>query len=162
MPAQVTVNWEDQQPAYTLTLEPMKKDLNITTNPAGAQIYLDDEQLGTSPVHDAARTFPFDVAAGQFATRQLKIVKPGYDPVILPISWDDGKSDYQIDLPPKTKPLRIVTDPPGAQVIIDGAELKRDEAGNSIAQLWLLIKAGLPVTETVNDDMSEVAPVREG
>src|SRR5206468_2940956 len=114
---------------------PMKKDLNVTTTPPGAQVFLDDELLGASPVHDPGRTFPFDVAAGQFVPRQVKVVKPGYDSVVQQVSWDEGKTDYQIELLPKTKPVRILTDPPGASVAIDGVELKRDPAGNSITQL---------------------------
>jgi TolB protein len=135
-PANVVVNWLDQpQAVYTLTLEPMKKDLNITTTPPGAEVFLDDEALGTSPVHDGGRAFPFDVAANQFSPRVLKAVKPGYDPVVRDISWDGGKTDYQIDFTAKHKPVRIITDPPGATVTIEGAELKRDGSGNSIASL---------------------------
>src|SRR5947207_11605282 len=121
-PAETTVSWLDPpKPSYTLLLEAMKKDLSITTNPPGAQIFLDDQPLGTSPVHDVGRTFPFDVANSQFAPRALKAVKPGYDAVVREISWDDGKTDYNIDLAAKTKGVRIVTDPPGGTVSIAGS-----------------------------------------
>src|SRR4051794_20937002 len=45
-PAQTTVSWTDaHEPVYTLTMQPIKKDLSVTTTPPGAQVTLDDQSL---------------------------------------------------------------------------------------------------------------------
>jgi TolB protein len=134
--AQTTVSWTDTRaPVYTLTMEPIKKDLSVTTTPPGAQVTLDEQPLGTSPVRTVGQSFSFDTESNQFVARKLTASLPGYDPVSIPVAWDDGKDQYHIELVPKTKTVHINTDPPGATVTIDGQELPRDNAGNSVATL---------------------------
>lgn len=134
-PVSIQVGGADRDSLYTLQLEPMRKDLNISTNPPGASVFIDDEPLGSSPVTDSQRAFEFNPDTNAFVARTIKVVKPGYDPIEVAIGWDDGKTDYVIDLAAKSKQVRITTDPAGAIVTIDGAELKRDEQGASIARL---------------------------
>jgi hypothetical protein len=134
-PASVQVAYDDEQSIYTIELQPLRKDLTITTDPPGAMLTLDDEEIGTSPVKLTGHPFAFDVQSNQFVPQTLVATKPGYDPVQLPISWDGGKTDYAIDLAAKTKPVRIVTSPPGAVVTIDGKELPRDKSGASVTTL---------------------------
>ena len=134
-PAHQTVTWTDQSPSYMLRLSPMKKDLSISTDPPGAQVFVDSEPLGTSPVRDVGRAFAFDVQRNEFVPHEVRVEKPGYDPVTVNINWDEGKTDYDINLLPKSKTVRIVTDPPNAAVSIDGKEAKRDELGETVAQL---------------------------
>jgi hypothetical protein len=144
-PAQVQVNWTDRDTNYVLNLEPLRKDLAITSNPPGATVYLDGELLGNAPLKDISRPFPVDLATNQIKPRILKAVKPGYDPVEVPIGWDDGRENYVIDLSPKTKTVRISTNPPGARVLIDGKDAPRDSAGGSVAAVATLQFP--PVTE---------------
>jgi hypothetical protein len=103
-----------------LQLQPMRKDLSITTDPPGAEVSLDGQVIGNSPLVDRNRAFGFDVDANQFITRHLKLTKPGYDPLETTISWDDGQANYHFDLPAKRKTVRFLTDPAGATVTIDG------------------------------------------
>src|SRR5947199_9901269 len=44
------ISWQDREPTYNLRLEPQKKNLNISTTPPGAQVFLDGAPLGVSPV----------------------------------------------------------------------------------------------------------------
>lgn len=125
--ARTIVSWPDNSPNYTLKLEPLVKDLRITTEPPGAQVTLDGETLGTTPLVDPGRSFPVDIDTNQFLTHALKLEKPGYDTVELDLGWDDGKTDYHVDFKVKTKQVRIITDPPEAKVRIEGA--KPDRAG---------------------------------
>ena len=127
VPTELVVNYTDRDSSYALALEPMRKTLNIATNPPGAQVFLDGESVGNSPLVVSNRAFSFDVERNRFVPQTVKAVKPGFDPVELSIDWDDGRTDYVVDLSPKSKTVRIVTDPPGGIVRIDGKALPRDE-----------------------------------
>lgn len=141
-PAEQTVTWTDPNPSYTLMLEPMRKDLNITTTPEGAQVYLDDEQIGVSPFTDPSRAFPVDPQTEEWIPHQIKAVLPGYEPVEMTIGWDEGQTDYHIDLIPKTKTVQILTRPTGATVTIEGAEVTQKADG-----IWTAELAFPPVNE---------------
>src|SRR5205823_5813653 len=67
--------------------------------------------------------------------QKLRVVKPGYDPIETTIGWEDGKTDYKVDLTAKTKTVRILTDPPGATVTLDGKPLEHDRTGAATATL---------------------------
>ena len=127
-PAERVVKWDDPSHSYTLSLDAMRKDLSITTNPAGAQVWINGQLLGVSPISSTGFAFPVN-DAGDFEPQKLKVSKPGYEPVETSISWDDGKSEYHVDLIAKSKIVRITTDPPGATVKIDGKELAHDASG---------------------------------
>jgi hypothetical protein len=129
------ITWQDKEPVYNLRLEPQKKNLNVTTNPPGAQVYLDGESLGNSPVAVTARPFPIDLVTNEAVPQKLRVVRPGYDPVEMPISWDAGKNDYHVDLTAKTKTVKFITDPPGAAVTIDGKPVEKDKSGVPTATL---------------------------
>jgi hypothetical protein len=124
-PATVNVSWPDNTQYYTLRLEPMRKDLSIRSDPSGATVYFDGEKIGTTPLVDPGRAFPVDVGTGQFEQHTLRLEKPGYDPVEIPIGWEEGKSDYEVNLAVKRKEVRITTDPPDADVQIEGAKGER-------------------------------------
>ncbi|HEY8667734.1 MAG TPA: PEGA domain-containing protein [Tepidisphaeraceae bacterium] len=125
--AEQTIAWTDKDSSYTLQLDAMRKNLAITTTPPGATIYFDGEVIGKSPVVDKDRAFAVDAAGGQYLSHKLRAVKPGFDPVEKVISWEDGKTDYHIDLIPKMKTVHITSTPPGATVTIDGAEVAPDD-----------------------------------
>ena len=133
--AEQIVRWEDATNQYTLALDALRKDLTITTTPAGAQVSLEGRPLGTSPVAVKAVAFPVDPSTGNYVPQRLTVSKSGYDPLHTTINWDDGRESYHLDLPPKSKTVRITTDPRGAVVRVDGRELPRDESGVSTAKL---------------------------
>lgn len=118
------ISWQDADSTYNLRLEPQRKPLNITTAPPGAQIFLDGEPLGASPVAVESRSFPVDLATDEVIPQKLRVVRPGYDPIETSIGWDDGRTDYHVALLPKTKTVRIVTDPTGAAITVDGRPLE--------------------------------------
>jgi Tol biopolymer transport system component len=137
-PKVVQVAWTDRDPDYVINLDRLKKDLSITTTPVGANIYLDGQFLGTTssagPLRDLGREFYVDPDSNQWLPRKLRATSPGYDPVEKTISWDNGATDYHLDLTPKTKSIRIITDPPNAVVMMDGKALPHDASGASVAQ----------------------------
>jgi hypothetical protein len=124
-----TISWQDKEPVYNLRLEPQKKALNVTTTPPGAQVFLNGEPLGNSPVALPSREFPVDLTTDEAVPQKLRVVRPGYDPIEMNIGWDEAKTDYHVDLAAKTKTVRFVTDPPGATVTLDGKPLEKDKNG---------------------------------
>lgn len=135
LPATQLVTIQDDPPVYNLELQPLRKDLKITTNPPGADVYVDDKPIGASPVTDGARAFPFDVTTNQFATHRIKASKKGYETATRDVSWDEGSPDYTLELTPKKKTVRIMSDPPGASVVLDGQTLPTDSTGAATATL---------------------------
>jgi len=132
---QQTVNWADASPDYILTLDVLRKDLSITTTPPGAQVSVNGELLGTSPINYSGFPFPVKPDTNEWIPQHLHVAKPGYDPVDTIISWDDGKTAYHIDIPPRTKTVRLITQPPGAVVKLDGVATTTDAAGVTTAKL---------------------------
>jgi dipeptidyl aminopeptidase/acylaminoacyl peptidase len=133
--ARATVSWADAGSDYTLVMGPMTRDVSITTNPPGAAVALDGKSVGVSPTTMPAVPFMYDILKSQYATHKITVSKPGYDPVDRAISFNDPAAAYAINLEPKSKTVRIVTDPAGAVVTIDGKELARDAAGVSSGAL---------------------------
>jgi hypothetical protein len=129
------VRWTDVNSNYLLQLGPQRKDLHITTTPPGAQVSIDDESLGTSPASTTSYAFPINPATDQPVPRMVKATLPGYDPVEVPIAWDNGQTEYHIDLLPHAKTLRIVTSPPGGQIVLDGAPAPADNTGVATVKL---------------------------
>jgi hypothetical protein len=133
-PKVIQVAWTDRDPDYVINLDRLRKDLSITTNPPGANVYLDGQFLGTSgntPLRDPGREFYVDPDTNQWGNRRLRATKAGFDPVDKSISWDNGKSDYELDLVPKSKSIKIITNPPGAVVTLEGKTLQQDSSGMS-------------------------------
>ncbi|HXE52377.1 MAG TPA: PEGA domain-containing protein [Tepidisphaeraceae bacterium] len=134
-PAEQVIRWDNASNDYTLALDAMRKDLSITTTPAGAEVSLNGRTLGRSPVVARNVAFPVDARTGKFLPQKLIVSKPGYDPVQSTITWDNGRKAYDVALAPKTKTVRIATDPPNAVVTIDGSELEHDASGVSVGTL---------------------------
>jgi hypothetical protein len=86
--------------------------LNVETNPAGANVFVDDTWVGISPV---------DAAEVPAASRSLRIELPGYHTVndTLILAKDETKA-LDFHLREIGGGLRILSDPPGAAVHIDG------------------------------------------
>ncbi len=134
-PARISVTWTDPSSDYVLQLQPKRKNVTITTNPPGATVSIDGAEIGTSPAIGRNLTFPYDNSSGQYPTHRIHVDKAGYDPVDKDISWDDGKTDYEVDLSPHQKIVRILTDPPGATVTINGSPAPAGPDGVPTAQL---------------------------
>ncbi|MGB7157699.1 MAG: PEGA domain-containing protein [Tepidisphaeraceae bacterium] len=134
-PAELTVSWLDSKTTYPLKLEPLKKNLAITSEPSGAIVFINDEQLGPTPLSLQGHAFPVDPATNEFIPQKLKLTKAGYPDVETTIGWEEGKTDYPIDLSALQKSVRIVSDPPGATISIDGKPLEKAADGASVAKL---------------------------
>ncbi len=134
-PVEMKIKFDDATAIYVLNLEPLRKTATITSNPPGAEVFIDGDPLGKAPVTDQNRPYTFDVEAGAFSPHSVRLVKPGYDPIEKNIGWDDGKTDYTIDMLAKNKTVRIVTDPANAVIEIDGTKLQPDAVGVATVKL---------------------------
>ena len=118
----------------------MRKEMTITSTPPGAKVFFDDEQIGVTPLtyrggDNQGVAFNIDPQTNQWNQYKLRIDKPGFDPIDTTVTWDDGKTDYTVDLRAHNKTVRIATVPVGGAVVIDGKELARDDTGASTALL---------------------------
>ena len=75
--AQQVVRWDDQSADYTLNLDTMRKDLSVTTTPPGAQVSINGQALGSSPVTAKGFAFPADPRTGKYLPQRLAVSKPG-------------------------------------------------------------------------------------
>ena len=119
---------------YTLTLHPAPMHVTITTTPPGATIMVDARDFGVSPASGAI-TFRFDGATESWLPRTITALKAGWAPATMRASYGDRQVEYHLDLIAKTKEVAISTEPPGGTVVINGATLPRNAAGESLAQL---------------------------
>ncbi|MGH7214134.1 MAG: PEGA domain-containing protein [Tepidisphaeraceae bacterium] len=133
--AEQIVSYNDREPNYALELGPLRKDLNITSKPEGAMVFVNGDRIGQTPVTDPRHAFPIDPDRNEFVPVKIRVEKAGFDAVEQTVAWDEGRTDYQFDLTAKSKTVRIKTDPPGAVVSIDGRELKSDASGAASVQL---------------------------
>lgn len=133
--AEQVVRWDDPSAEYALSLDTMRKDLSITTTPPGAQVSINGQALGRSPVTAKGFAFPADPSTGKYLPQRLAVSKAGYDPIQQTISWDEGQGTYHVDLVPKSKTVRIQTAPAAAVVKIDQQEIRTDDSGVGTATL---------------------------
>jgi Tol biopolymer transport system component len=139
-PAQQTIAYNDPDATYQLNMQPMYKAVTITSKPPGATVTLGDQTIGTTPMtyrgaNNAGVPFYIDPQTNQWIGYTFHVAKTGYAPHDARVSWDDGRTDYTVDLNAQSKTVRISTNPSGAVVTVDGHELPRDAAGVSTATL---------------------------
>jgi Tol biopolymer transport system component len=132
-----TASYSDREATYTIELQPMDKELSITTSPPGAEIFFDDESIGTTASDGlkATRTFSYDVTKEKFDNHKLTAKLAGYPERSIDIGWDDGKGDYHLDFSAYSKTVKIQTIPPGGQVILEGRQMKTESSGETLAYL---------------------------
>ncbi len=87
----------------------LPRRLAVTTEPSGAEVWVDGKRLGTTPLE--SRRIP------RGATRVL-VKKDGYLSVERALGAQDRR--VHVDLVPQTMTLRIETLPGGAEVFLDG------------------------------------------
>ncbi len=84
--------------------------LSVTTSPPGARVFLDDVELGRSPFRDLR--IPRK-------GRILRLEKPGYQSLEHGLRREDRS--LELNLFPEPLNLVIASDPPGAEVLLNGA-----------------------------------------
>jgi hypothetical protein len=99
----------------------VRRRLNVRTNPPGALVYVDNQQIGTTPC---------SVDFVYYGTREIRLVKPGFETLTvnqpIPTPWYEYPGiDFISEnlVPTKIRDNRTVTYNLAPQVIVPTAEL---------------------------------------
>ncbi|MEP1593891.1 MAG: PEGA domain-containing protein, partial [Halieaceae bacterium] len=109
-----------------LILQPLPGKLTVTSNPPGARVLVDNEQIGDTPLTDV------DVEAGEHiltlqADRYLELSQP------LEVTGREVRQQLDLTLSPAWAEVSIDSMPSGADVLVDG-----ERAGITPATLEIL------------------------
>ncbi len=122
-----------------VTLKPMPSALSVMSTPPGARVFLNDKIRGQTPlVIDATEPGNYTVRA------ELE----GYEPQSRAIEIGRAQTKVvDLTLVRNTGSLELVTDPPGAKVIVDGQDKGLTQAGAPDAPSQVMKVDLLPVGE---------------
>ena len=135
LPVELPLVFTEDRAQYTLRMPPVRKDVSVSTTPAGAQLTFDGTDVGPSPMVLRQQAWSYDTRREQFVPRVVVATKPGYPPTRYEVNWDDGKTDYSFPLNIFNKRVRVTTDPADAIVKIDGKVVEKDADGAYVAGL---------------------------
>jgi hypothetical protein len=106
---------KEEKKSASVTLQLLPGNLNVTTNPPGASVTLNDRQYQNSPV---------EIKGIQPGDYKLKVEKEGCDPVEKNIRVTAGEtSDVRISLDSNWGGIDLVANPPGVTIYVDGKKL---------------------------------------
>ncbi|WP_439101567.1 PEGA domain-containing protein [Congregibacter sp.] len=107
---------KDATQRQEVILQPLPGRLTIATTPAGATLSIDKENTGITPLTD------LPVEAGN---RSLRLELPRYLPLTQDIDVTGRNVQQRLDLAldPAWAEVSIITDPPGAVLLVDGTPL---------------------------------------
>ena len=97
-----------------INLKPNKKEVNITTDPNNATIYVDGKESGQGHV-------TFQIRKGE--TKQIKAVADGYDNYTKLVGFNDQNDvimSYNLNMAQNTRTINVLVDAPSAEFYADG------------------------------------------
>lgn len=107
----ITVNL-NKQTNVSAVLDILLSDLNITSTPTGATVFVDNKPYGNTPVL---------LKSLQPKSYQIRVVKEGFDPATREVTITPGeKFDVDLQLDSNTGGIDMVVNPPGITVYLDG------------------------------------------
>lgn len=116
---------EDRPLALPVELEEARATLAVDSVPPGAEVMLDDNRVGATPL-SATRVTP--------GAYELTLTKPGFHPLKVPVSISDGQElnlgKLALEAPHGTL---IVRGPPGTEISLDGGPRHPLRAAESFA-----------------------------
>lgn len=114
--------------------------LSIESHPAGAEVFLDGTPLGHTPLRQV-------VVKGKAET--IRLEKPDFQPLEVHLKPEDR--DLSLRLQPAPFDVPVITEPPGAEIFLDGESKGRTPAtvpvpGEGAHQLRLALDGHAPWT----------------
>lgn len=97
-----------------ISLKPNKKEVNITTDPNNATIYVDGKESGQGHV-------TFQIRKGE--TKQIKAVADGYDNYTKLVGFNDQSDvimSYNLNMAQNVRTINVLVDAPSAEFYADG------------------------------------------
>jgi PEGA domain-containing protein len=149
--------------ALELALKPRGATLVVATVPPGAKVYLDDKEVGTTPL-PIAELEPR-------STHKVRLTKPGYNDLTQTVTVPDpgARTEAQLYLvrTPELSSIRIESDPPGAEILQNGELLAglKTPVGEQMLQVgrtysFTLRQVGfMPETVTVTAKKDTTDPI---
>ena len=108
----------------TIELEEADSILSVVSNPAGAAVTVDGRFRGTTPL---------SVELSKGAVYDIQLTKAGYEAASRAIEVDDSRErKLTVQLRPRIGIVKIVSDPPDAELFVDG-----QRRGNASRELSL-------------------------
>lgn len=99
--------------------------LEVASQPPGAAVSIDGRYRGVTPLET-------EIAPGR--PHEVLVAKPGYDTATRRVSIEPrGSAVLRLELVARLGPVRVESDPPGAEVFVDGAS--RGAAGQELMLL---------------------------
>ena len=128
-PAQIQIN-----------LKPNRKEVNISTDPAEATIYVDGKESGQGHV-------TFQIRKGE--TKQIKAVAEGYDNYTKQVGFYDQNDvimSYNLNMTQNRRTINILVDAPSAEFYADGLLVAKGKNSATITlqkgkQTQLIVRA---------------------
>ncbi|HEX8916136.1 MAG TPA: PEGA domain-containing protein, partial [Humisphaera sp.] len=110
------------QDRISVTLKPRLKQVKVVVKPRlPASIRLDGRPVGGGERVEWGDTLEFTVdAQNQWIPHRVTAYRAGYREASATIRFTDPKSEYELNLSTETKSVMIRTDPPGADVYVNG------------------------------------------
>lgn len=106
-----------------VNLRPKTRSITVNVEPADANLFMDGKPISDGQVISIRHEFPFQLDANlRPVTHTLRAERKGYAPVEAPLSFSDTRSQITLTLGKLQKDLFITTNPPGAQITLDGVE----------------------------------------
>ena len=100
--------------ALAQSLLPLVGKITVSVVPAEAEVFLDGESMGKSPLEESLVVLP--------GPHTVAVRKPGFDPVTRTVTVDAAETmTVDIQLTAAMAALRIITTPSDATVALDGA-----------------------------------------
>ena len=101
---------------HRFTLEPEPVELKLTSDPVGAEVWVDGRKVGITPYTGKVSPGP----------HRVELKRPGFDPVETVLQVAAGRALMETKtLVPQPVPAEITSTPEGASVRIDGREVGR-------------------------------------
>ena len=107
------VNFDSSTPMQTVNLEPDYSYLDITTDPSGADVYVDNKYLGKSPVNSDQK-----YKNGQYS---IRLIKENYYSLSsqFVLNGQGDKQHFTYSLKPRFGIVECICDDPKAEIWID-------------------------------------------
>lgn len=159
-PVRQTVRVPRQKSAeLTLNLQQDFRRIRILSDPIGARVLMDDQEVGATPL---------DLPAVQTGTHQVQLSLPGYAVERQPLSVKavEGDQPFRFRLRVVAGNLRVETDPPGAAVSLDGHDKGKTPLALTTVpvgehRVSLALDGYLPVSRTVMVEDQRTTKVHE-
>ena len=114
-PARQDVTLTTAGAEVALTLTPAFGGLKVTSEPSGANLWLDGQRMGVTPYEDERK------ASG---TYELRVVNEYHHSYVGEVTVDDGKiTTEHLALKKNCGTLEVTSDPPGAELWLDGESI---------------------------------------